>query len=190
MLSKLKHRADVNAMSRTLKKKILEEVKNFVWTGKEKRARVRWEEVVQKAEEGGIGIMDPTAALDASKIRMLTRLITSDRQPWMKWIERKLVRVAEKWGVKEAMAAKTTKKQRDGLREDCLVEATLKIWLEIGGTMREGEKGVKDKEREQEEKTGRKARDRTGFGVEIGKEWVPIEKLKSKQVYEKLIKQE
>ena len=137
MLAKLKHRADVNAISSAMKRRILQEFKDFVWRGKEKRARVRWEVMVKRVEEGGIGIKDPECAMDASKVRMLIRLATRDRQPWMKWVERKLIRVAKKWGVPEAMGAKPKKKQSDGLRQDCLVESTLKIWLEIGGTKKE-----------------------------------------------------
>ena len=43
---------------------------------------------------------------------MLQKLITRDRQPWMRWIERKLIRVANMWEVEEAMAATPTKKTK------------------------------------------------------------------------------
>ena len=86
------------------------------------------------------------------------------------------------------MAAKTTKKQRDGRREDCLFESTLTIWLEIGGTKREEEKG-EEKERAQQKKPRKQRNARTGFGVEINDAWVSIETLTTRQVYDKLIKQ-
>ena len=99
--------------------------------------------------------------------------MTKDRQPWMKWIERKLKRVAERWKTKEAMAATPTRKQMDELSKDCFVESTLKTWLEIGGRMREDMRGRKKKNKKREE---------TGFGVEMGNGWIPIEVLTTKQV--------
>ena len=33
----------------------------------------------------------------AAKINMLKKLITRDRQPWMWWIERKLIKIADRW---------------------------------------------------------------------------------------------
>ena len=80
-----------------------------------------------------MSLRDPLCALDAAKIRMFVDLMTKDRQPWMKWIERKLNRVAERWGVQEALAASPNKRQLKELRDDCIVESTLKIWFEIGG---------------------------------------------------------
>ena len=94
---------------------------------------------------GGVGLRDPICALDAAKIRMLIGLLVKERQPWMKWVERKLHRVARRWGVREAMAAKPSKQQRRELKEECIVESTLKIWFEIGG---KGGGKKKTKERE------------------------------------------
>ena len=183
MLAKIKHRADVNALSQTMKKKILEEFKTFVWKGKGKRARVKWQVMVREPKKGGIGIKDPICELDASKIRMLIRLLTRNRQPWMKWIERKLIRVAKRWEVPEAMAAKPTKKQIKELRESCIVESTLKTWIEIGGTWKE----PKGEQKEEEQKDKEEKKTVTGFGVEHAKEWTPIEQLKTKLVYAILI---
>ena len=45
----------------------------------------------------------------------------------MKWVERKLNKVARRWRVREAMAAKPNKKQLKELKEDCIVESSLKI---------------------------------------------------------------
>ena len=63
----------------------------------------------------------------------------------MKWVERKLDKVARRWGVREAMSAKPNKTQLKELKEDCIVESTLKIWFEIGG--KGGGKQKKRKER-------------------------------------------
>jgi hypothetical protein len=132
LLSKISHRAQVNTMSDQTRKKLKETFRDFMWKGAGK-GMVRWEILSMKEEEGGVRLRDPLCALDAAKIRMFVDLMTKDRQPWMKWIERKLNRVAEKWGVQEAMAASPNKRQLKELREDCIVESTLKIWFEIGG---------------------------------------------------------
>ena len=185
MIAKIKHRSDVNALSKSLKKRILGEFRNFVWKGKEKKARVRWEILVMGEKEGGIGIKDPECTLDASKVKMLVRLMTRDRQPWMKWVERKLKIIAERWGVEEAMAAKATEKQIKNLRENCLVESSLKTWLEIGGT--KGEGGQEIPGEQGEKKKLEKEEWQTGFGIYLRDEWIPIEELKSKQIYKILI---
>jgi len=132
LLSKISHRAQVNTMSTQVRKKLKEKFKAFMWN-EASRGMVRWEVLLLKEEEGGVGLREPICALDAAKIRMLVSLMIKDRQPWMKWIERKLNKVAKKWGVQEAMAAKPNKKQLRELKEDCIVESTLKIWFEIGG---------------------------------------------------------
>ena len=92
---------------------------------------------MKKEEEGGVGLREPLCAPDADKMRMLVGLLTKDRQPWMKWIERKLKRVARKWKVAEAMAATPSKKQLAELITECIVGSTLKIWFEIGEKGRE-----------------------------------------------------
>ena len=60
-----------------------------MWGGENKKARVCWEIMTKYPNEGGTGIKDPTNMLDVAKINMLKKLITRDRQPWMRWIERK-----------------------------------------------------------------------------------------------------
>ena len=157
MIAKIKHWAKTNALNKSMKKKIMEEIRGFTWRGKEKQPRVRWEVMIQKPEEGGIGIKDPISTLDAEKVGMLVRLMTRDRQPWMRWVERKLKRVAERWGVEEAMAAKPKKKQLDELREGCVVESTLKLWHEIGGAKREAREVTRKIKKE--EVTKRERRD-------------------------------
>ena len=57
-----------------------------MWGGKNKKARVRWEITTKHLNYGGTGIKDRIALLDAAKINMLLKLITGDRQPWMRWI--------------------------------------------------------------------------------------------------------
>jgi hypothetical protein len=129
-----------------------------------------------------VGLREPVCALDAAKIRMLVALMTKDRQPWMKWIERKLHRVAGRWGVREAMGAQPSKKQISELKDDCIVESTLKIWFEIGG-----KGGGKEKE-ERKEKGEKRETELSGMGVEEEKGgWTPIERLTTRQAYDRLI---
>ena len=183
LLSKISHRASVNALSPQIRKEITEKFKAFIWKGEAKRGKVRWEILVRKEEEGGVGLREPNCALDAAKISMFVNLMTKDRQPWMRWIERKLVRVAERWEVEEAMAAKPSKKQLKELKQSCIVESTLKIWFEIGG--RGG--GAKEEE-EINEKGEKRVVMLSGIGVEAEQRWIPIEKLKTRHVYERLVK--
>ena len=51
----------------------------------------------------------------------------------MKWVERKLTRIAQKWGENDIMAANPPRREIKVLKETCIVEITLKIWYEIGG---------------------------------------------------------
>ena len=74
----------------------------------ERRARMRWEILIKHQSEGGTGLNDPVMTLDTSKIKILQKLISRERQPWMRWIERKLIRIANQWNVDEAMVTKPT----------------------------------------------------------------------------------
>jgi hypothetical protein len=182
LLSKISHRAQINTMSDQIRKKLKEKFKDFMWKEAGK-GMVRWEILPMKEEEGGVGLRDPICALDAAKIRMFVDLMTKDRQPWMKWIERKLNRLAEKWGVQEAMAAKPNKTQLKELKEDCIVESTLKIWFEIGG------KGGGRLKEERKEMGELREIELGGMGVNEEKGgWIPIERLTTKQAYDRLIR--
>ena len=65
-------RAQVNTMSAQVRKNLKEKFRAFMWKGAGK----------------GMVIWEVLLALDAAKIRMLVSLMTKDRQPWMKWVER------------------------------------------------------------------------------------------------------
>jgi hypothetical protein len=68
------------------------------------------------------------------------------------------------------------------LKDDCIVESTLRIWFEIGG-----KGGGKEKE-EKKEKGEKREIELSGMGVEEEKEgWTPIERLKTRQIYDRLI---
>jgi hypothetical protein len=114
---------------------------------------------------------------------MLVGLMVKDRQPWMKWVERKLHRVARRWEVGEAMKAKPSKKEVAELNEECIVESTLKIWFEIGG------KGGGKQMEEKKEKGEVREIELSGLGVEEEKGgWIPIERLTTRQTYDRLIR--
>jgi hypothetical protein len=169
-------------MSEQVRKRLKERFKDFMWKEAGK-GMVRWEILLMREEEGGVGLREPICALDAAKIRMLVGLMIKDRQPWMKWIERKLNKVAEKWGVQEAMAAKPNKIQLKELKEDCIVESTLKIWFEIGG------KGGGKQKEERKEKGELREFELSGMGVDEEKGgWTPIERLTTKQSYDRLVR--
>ena len=87
--------------------------------------------MMKNPEEGGMGIRDPVITLDAAKIMMLKKLITRSRQPWIRWIEHRLNKVATDWKVEEAMASTPTRYQRKQLIDTCLTESILKTWIEI-----------------------------------------------------------
>ena len=55
----------------------------------------------------------------------------------MRWIERKLIKIADRWETEEAMVSNPTKIQQRGLKDECLTESTLRTWLEIGGKKQE-----------------------------------------------------
>ena len=133
--------------------------------------------MIKQPKEGGTGLRDPVMAIDARRINILKKMITRDRQPWMRWIERKLKRVATRWKVSEAMAAKPKKREIKNLKETCLAEAALKIWFEIGGT--------KQHERIVEHKKGTEIKQKweSGYGVTNEDKWVPIEIITSKTTY-------
>ena len=85
------------------------------------------------------------------------------------------------------MASKPTKIQQRGLKYECLTESTLRTWLEIGGKKQEARYVEKHPRSEQKEQ-GIKIIWESEFGVENEGDWTPIERLKTKIVYEILTK--
>ena len=53
MMSKIKFRAEVNAVSKKMRKKIKEAIRSFVWEGS-KKSKVSWAVLTRKEDEGGI----------------------------------------------------------------------------------------------------------------------------------------
>ena len=117
-----------------------------------------------------------------SGINILKRLITRNRQPWMRWVEHKLTRVAQNWEVAEAMAATPTKKQLKTLDSTCLVESTLALWHEIGGTNL-GDRMVTNTLPDNTTTTTWES----GFGAHHHDIWHPLENLKTSTIYDILL---
>ena len=80
---------------RKMKKEIKKTIREFMW--KEGRARVKWDVLIRPEEEGGI---DPECDLDAAKVRIIKDMMMKADQPWVKWVERKLQKLKERWGGK------------------------------------------------------------------------------------------
>ena len=100
----------------------------------------------------------------------------------MKWVERKLIRIAQKWVENDIMAANPSRRKIKELKETCVVETTLKIWYEIGGKKQE-ERYVEETYQDNVIQKWE-----SGYGIEKEEKWIPIEKLNSKIVYETLLK--
>ena len=98
LTAKVTNIASVNGMSKDMKGEILKTIKKIIWRGKGKIPRIRWEIMTREPEEGGAGIKDPLTMIDAAKISTLVKLIIRRRNPWMRWIERKLIRITIEWG--------------------------------------------------------------------------------------------
>ena len=128
----------------------------------------------------------PSITLDAAKIKILQKLITRKRQPWMRWIERRLISIADNWNVEEAMVAKPSRQQRKQLNNNCLTENTLNISLEIGGEKQPSRYITTQPKPEQKNKRPITTWE-SGFGVRRKDEWTSIEKIKSKLVYQILM---
>ena len=213
MMSKVKYRADVNPISEELKKSIKEEIREYVWEGK--KSEIAWKKVIQGVDEGGIGLRDPACTIDAAKIRIVIKnmRIKSD-QPWAKWMKRKERRLKRRWGVEDIYGHKPTRNQIEELKDKCLFESTMKIWMEIGGESgrRKVEEGTREwqdtkrgyalarhqsqnipyiikfinKQEKDEEERREEMKEEIGMMTERG--WKKIENIKTKEIYERLKK--
>ena len=172
LLSKLKHRAGTSTMSERMRRRVRDVFRSFMWRGRERAGR-RWEVLVKPIKKGGLGIKDPMCAIDAEKIKMIKDLQKKDRQPWKRWVERKLRRLGRRWGTMNVMTHRPSNKQKGDLNKECLVESTMKIWYEIGGgveRMVQKEDGIVKE-----------------MGMMFKNGWIALENLKTKHVYDVLV---
>lgn len=77
------------------------------------------------------------------------------------------------------MAVKLTRKQRKELKDKCLTESTLRIWLEIGGIKKVPRYMGKPSISNTHEQETIKKRE-SCFGIETDDKWTPIEQMTSK----------
>ena len=96
----------------------------------------------------------------------------------MRWVERKLIRVAIRWEVEEAMVATPSKKQLKELKTTCLVESTLALWHEIGGSKQQ-DRLVETTHPDMSTTTSWES----GFGIRHTNNWHAIETLKTNLIY-------
>jgi hypothetical protein len=149
MLSKLKHRGDVNALNQAIKNKILEVVKGFIWKGKRETA---------KGEVGSDGTEGRGWRNRGKRPDMRPRCFKSthtdpldnERPTTMDEMDRMEAHTSgEEVGSGRGDGGKSDKEE---LKEDCVVESTLKLWLEIGGTKRKAEEEKRKEEKVNKEK--------------------------------------
>lgn len=208
LYSRIKFRLDVNSTTTDMRKRIKKVIKEFIW--KKGKERVRWEVMTRRQEEGGIGVIDPDCMIDATKIMILKRWNNQNKQPWKKWITRRMNKKKQEWKMNEnenVLGLIPTRKMITELRDDNLTEKIMKIWYEIEGTTRSKyeNRGEKDKKEEEfkriveivmkttEPKTyelmmRKRKEGEKEIGIEIEGEWRPIETIRTKEIYEKLLK--
>ena len=52
-------------------------------------------------------------------MKMIKKMMTKDKQPWMKWVERKMENVRMKWGMwGNVLGARITNKKMKELKDD------------------------------------------------------------------------
>ena len=90
---------------------------------------------MRRKEEGGLGLLDPRCYFDAAKIRILKIMKLKKGQPWIKWMERKEIRLKEKWNVQgNLFGFKQSREQKREVESKCIFGNILAIWREAGGT--------------------------------------------------------
>lgn len=132
LIACIKYRADLNPVSEGLKKRLHRLIFEFLWG---KKAKIKWNILLLPIAQGGIGLKDPSCMLDAGKIRLVKNMRLKSEQPWVRWMERKLQLIKDRWGISVSpFIHKPTRAQVRELKQDCLLEQTLQIWYELGGT--------------------------------------------------------
>jgi hypothetical protein len=59
-------------------------IRNFIWGGKDApaHAKVKWETLILPAAQGGLGIIDPKAQLEALLAKLMVRGLAPGGEPW------------------------------------------------------------------------------------------------------------
>jgi hypothetical protein len=166
MMPVISFRANVNGMTGAMTKKILSEIKQFVW---KLVPTLKWSTAIRSTTEGGIGVRDPGALIDGMRVTLIKHLHNKADQPWAKWLRRKARRLSKEWGRENVYKGGVKKKQLKKLKETCVFESAIRVWHEIGGTVIE--------EQGQEKLT-----------VQIGDTAVGLEVTSNRMIYNELIR--
>ena len=75
--------------------------RQFRCGGESNRSKIKLEITTLHPTEGGTGLRDPLVVLHTAKIMLLRKIIKNTRQPWMKWTEKNLGKIAKQWKVQE-----------------------------------------------------------------------------------------
>jgi hypothetical protein len=141
--------------------------------------------------------------LDASEIRIIKNLVSEKEQLWKKWVRRKIEKLRKEWKTEgNVLGYKPRKAQIKGLKEQCLVQSTLRIWYEAGGKTRLGyiyegdteekmlyKRQIEDLRTDENIYRGTKEILDQQIGFEIEGKFVDIENIETKAIYKKLLRQ-
>ena len=67
---------------------------------------------------------------------LLKELQKKADQPWTKWLRRKENRLRRRWAVQDIYQGGVPKKKIKELKETCVFESAIRVWHELGGTVR------------------------------------------------------
>lgn len=136
LLSKVLFRTQVNATSESLRKRIREVIRDFMWGKSKGNSRgVAWAKMLLPIAKGGLGLRDPAIVFDVQLVRIIRLMIKEPDQPWVGWLEKKKKERAEKWGCgSDLFGFKPNKTQLKELDRSCLMDSMLRVWYELGGT--------------------------------------------------------
>jgi len=83
--------ATVNGMPKDIQEKMKKQMKDFIWDNKN-RGLMKWEEIIQERQQGGLGIPDIEARLDAIQIMWLKKyLAPEEKKPDWAYIADKMI---------------------------------------------------------------------------------------------------
>jgi predicted Zn-ribbon and HTH transcriptional regulator len=128
LLPVVKYRGNFNTTSKELTDDFQQQISSFIW--KEKRAKRKWQFIVQPYKNGGLNVTDPETALKAEKLGILQRAERNKNHPWVAWKEAKDQEIRRRWHIVGDITRIKTNKKLTWNKED-LFEETYSIWHSI-----------------------------------------------------------
>jgi hypothetical protein len=175
LLSKILYRGSINVASKPLLESIKKAMEAFIWKKNFMtfKSPIVWKKMVQPRIKGGAGALDPSFAVEASRIRWIKRLMkqenVKDYPPWKAWMLRRIKAFKTRnsiygdvWNVKRLQNEKTKNVFQENLAEDCV-----RVWWKI--------------------RTRTEWTETTRYEVEFEGKMINIENLTSKIVYQVLL---